>query len=148
LRPAFGASGPVRTRPPAAAAVRPARWPDDRDLVDAASRAVRGAAHGSDIDIQLEQGRDLLVHEGGGFLTRTDGRVHMLAAGDERVARELLQTSLHDSETADVDFLDALQDWAIDVVLEAGLELSFHGSTCVRGDVGPMRPYVPSGAYL
>jgi hypothetical protein len=22
------------------------------------------------------------------------------------------------------------------------------GATCVRGEVGPMRPYVPSGAYL
>jgi hypothetical protein len=47
-----------------------------------------------------------------------------------------------------VDFLDAQQDWAIDVVLEAGLKLVPAGAICVRGDVGPMRPYIPSGAYL
>jgi GNAT superfamily N-acetyltransferase len=148
LLPAYGASGRVHTPPPAASGVRLARWPEDRDLVDSASRAVRGAAHGPDIDIQLEQGRELLVHDGGGFLTRTGTRVHMLAAGDERAARELLETALHDAESAEVDFLDAAQDWAIDTVLQAGLELSFYGSTCVRGDVGPLRPYVPSGAYL
>jgi len=36
----------------------------------------------------------------------------------------------------------------MDVVLEAGLQLRPSGGTFVRGDVGPMRPYLPSGAYL
>jgi GNAT superfamily N-acetyltransferase len=148
LRPVFDAAGTVRTPPKASPHVRAARWPQDRELVDAASRAARGAAHGSDIDIQLEQGRELLVHDDGGYVFRVPGRVPLLAASDPRVARELLETVLSDSETLSVDFLDARQDWAIDTVLEAGLELKPSGATCVRGHVGPMRPYVPSGAYL
>jgi hypothetical protein len=76
-----------------------------------------------------------------------DGRLTLLAATDDRVARELLETVLSTTE-ATVDFLDAKQDWAVDVILAAGMRLSPSGATCVRGAVGPMRPYIPSGAYL
>jgi hypothetical protein len=148
LRPAYDASGEVRARPPAAPSVRPVRWPQDRDLIDAASRHARGAAHGPDIDAMIEHGRTVLVHDGGGFAVTQPEKVSLLAATDVRVARELLQTALHDRETANVDFLDERQDWAIDIVLEAGLKLVPSGGTCVRGDPGPMRPYLPSGAYL
>jgi hypothetical protein len=147
LRPVFDAKGPVRTRPRPAPSVREARWPADRDLVDATSRAVRGAAHGADIDFMLANGRRLLVHDGGGFAVFMDGRLTLLAATDDRVARELLETVLSTTEPT-VDFLDAKQDWAIDVILAAGMRLSPSGATCVRGAVGPMRPYIPSGAYL
>src|SRR4051794_17412547 len=67
LRPAFDAKGSVPRPPRAAPAVREARWPADRGLVDATSRAVRGAAHGRDIDFLLANGRRLTVHDGGGF---------------------------------------------------------------------------------
>ena len=134
-------------RPPPAPGVREARWPADRDLVDATSRAVRGAAHGHDIDFMLAHGRRLLVHDGGGFAVYFQERLMLLAATDERVAAELLETVLSDAEPA-VEFLDAQQDWAMDVVLAAGLTLTPSGATCVRGAVGPMRPYIPSGAYL
>jgi hypothetical protein len=33
-------------------------------------------------------------------------------------------------------------------VLDAGLSLTNDGAVFVRGDVGPFRPYLPSGAYL
>ena len=33
-------------------------------------------------------------------------------------------------------------------VLDAGLPLRNDGAVFVRGDVGPLRPYIPSGAYL
>ncbi len=148
LRPVFDASGTVRTRPPADPAVREARWPADRDLVDGVSRDVRGAAHGPDIDAMLRQNRRLLVHDGGGFTMVDDTKVFVVAARDDRVAAALLRTALSDMATAKVDFLDALQDWAIDITLGAGLELVPAGATCVRGAVGPMRPYIPSGAYL
>ncbi len=149
LLPAFDVRGAVRNPPPASAAVREGRWPTDRDLTDAVGRAVRGAAHGNDLEPYLVSGLRLRVHDDGGFAIHApDGRVRMLAATDERVARTLLETILHDLPTAEIDFIDARQDWAIDVVLEAGLRLIPEGATCVRGELGPMRPYLPSGAYL
>jgi hypothetical protein len=33
-------------------------------------------------------------------------------------------------------------------VLEAGLSLSPAGPICVRGDLGPLTPYLPSGPFL
>ena len=149
LRPAFDADGEVRKAPAPDPAVREARWPADRDLVDATSRHVRGAAHGSDIDTMIAQRRRLLVHDDGGFaFVGAPGKVFTVAAQDDRVAGALLRTAIHDQPSATVDFIDALQDWAIDVVLEAGLKVVPAGAICVRGAVGPMRPYIPTGAYL
>ena len=147
LRPSLDVKGPVRTTPRAAAGVREARWPADRDLVDATSRAVRGAAHGTDIDMMISNGRRLLVHDGGGFAVCAPNRVQLLAATDDRVATELLETALTEEDRT-VDFLDAQQDWAIDVVLRAGMKVVPSGAVCVRGEPGPLRPYIPSGAYL
>lgn len=149
LRPTFDARGSVTNPPAADPAVREGRWPEDRALLDEISRSVRGAAHGRDLEPYLASGLRLRVHDGGGFAVHAvDGRLRLLAATDDRVARALLETALHDVPTAEVDFLDARQDWAIDVVLTAGLRLTPKGATCVRGEVGPMRPYIPSGAYL
>jgi hypothetical protein len=50
--------------------------------------------------------------------------------------------------TLTVDFLTAGQDWAIRACLDAGLALSPDGPLFAGGDVGPLRPYIPSGAYL
>jgi hypothetical protein len=47
-----------------------------------------------------------------------------------------------------VDFLTAGQDWAVRACLDAGLALSPDGPFFTGGDLGPLRPYVPSGAYL
>jgi GNAT superfamily N-acetyltransferase len=148
LRPAFDADGPVRHRPALPATVREGRWPADRALVDELSRAQRGAAHSPDTDALLAAGCRLLVHDDGGYVFAAGGRAVLLAARGERVARALLEAVLHDAETGTVWFLDGEQQWAIDVVLAAGLSLRPAGATCVRGDVGPMRPYLPSGAYL
>ena len=148
LRPSFDVRGKIRARPARDPAVREGRWPADRELVDATSRFVRTAAHGSDIDALLAAGRMLLVHDDGGFAFVGREKVSVVAAQDERVARLLLEAALAESEQASVEFVDALQDWALDVCLTAGLKLGPYGAVCVRGDVGPMRPYVPSGAYL
>jgi hypothetical protein len=47
-----------------------------------------------------------------------------------------------------VDFLTAGHDWAVRACLDAGLALSPDGPLFTGGDLGPMRPYIPSGAYL
>ncbi len=151
LRPAMEALGPVKGRPPAPPRVRAGRWPADRELVDAAGRAVRGAGHGSDAEAWLASGQELLIHDDGGFAVLRGSTVRCLAATDERVARELLQAALHAvpaGADARVSFIDGRQDWAFDEVLAAGLILRPAGAIAVRGDVGPLHPYIPSGAYL
>jgi hypothetical protein len=50
---------------------------------------------------------------------------------------------------ANVQFITAGQQWAVEVCVEARLELEADcGCVFTRGEVGPLRPYLPSGAYL
>jgi GNAT superfamily N-acetyltransferase len=152
LRPLMAAAGMVdRAR-------LPARHPDVRhgtgdDLAatEEVSREVRGATHAPDIPEALAQGASLLVLGDRGFAVHADGSPMLLAARDEETASALLWAALAEAPpgaTVQCDFISAGQDWAIDVLLEAGLALSPDGPLFVRGDVGPLRPYLPSGAYL
>jgi hypothetical protein len=45
-------------------------------------------------------------------------------------------------------FMTAEQQWAIRVALDARLPLSPDGPVCVKGKLGPLVPFLPSGAYL
>jgi GNAT superfamily N-acetyltransferase len=149
LRPVVDASGPVTNRPARPPAVRPIRWPDDTPVIDAASRFVRGATHAADVPNYLAAGCEVLVHERGGWTAHDRGRLRVLAAHDEAAAADLLRAVLAAATgEAGVDFIDAANDWAVRVVLEAGLRLRPSGATMVRGEVGPLAPYLPSGAYL
>ena len=52
-------------------------------------------------------------------------------------------------QRAVVEWITSAQGWAVDVCVEAGLELrTGAGAVFLGGDVGPFRPYLPSGAYL
>jgi GNAT superfamily N-acetyltransferase len=151
LRPAMDARGTVTDRPAAPQGVRPGRWPEDRPLLDRVSRAVRNAAHGDDVGAYLAGGSQLLVHEAGGFAVARGGSLRLLAAEDPDVAADVLRAVLRMAPAGDevaVEFLTAGQDWAVGVVLEAGLQLHPGGAVFTRGDVGPMHPYLPSGSYL
>jgi GNAT superfamily N-acetyltransferase len=124
--------------------------PADLALTEAVDRAVRGAAHGSDIETLLADSRMLVVEDRGYALARSD-HLAVLAATDEDAARDLLRAVLAtapDGEAVRVEYITAAQSWAVDVILEAGLELEVHNALFLRGDVGPFRPYLPSGAYL
>jgi hypothetical protein len=75
----------------------------------------------------------------------------MLAASDDEAAAALLRTALARSPatgTAEVEYITAAQQWAIDVALATELTLEPHAAVFLRGDVGPFRPYLPGGAYL
>ena len=152
LRPAVAAAGIVERAalPPRHPAIRAATG-DDLDLTEPVSRAVRGATHASDIPTALAGGAELLVLGDRGFVVHCEGTPRLLAALDEEAAQALLGAALAASSpgaTVQVDFISARQDWAVAVALEAGLALSPDGPIFVRGDVGPLRPYLPSGAYL
>jgi len=152
LRPAVAAAGIVdRTAlPPPHPEIRDATG-DDLAATEPVSRAVRGATHAPDIPNAIARGDTLLVLADRGFVLHRDGGVRLLAATDEEAATALLWAALAAAPpgtSVDVDFLTAGQDWAVRVCLDAGLALSPDGPLFVRGEVGPLRPYIPSGAYL
>ena len=152
LRPALRAAGPVdRSGLPAGTGVREGDWDRDAELVDALVTAQRGASLRPEVPLLLRYGVRPLLVEGpsgrGCALLREDG-VMLLAADDRDVAVRLLRAGLAEGPAdAEVEWLTAEQDWAVDVVLEAGLPLLPGGALAVRGSAGPMAPYLPSGAY-
>lgn len=153
LRPAVGLSGAWdHTRLPDGLRCRPGDVDADRATIDAASRHVRGAAHARDLPIMLAvPGVVLLVVEDDGFAVVRDGSPWLLAARTEAAAEDLLWGALASGPrggSVHYDFVTAENQWAVRVGLEAGLALSPDGPVFVRGDLGPLTPYLPSGAYL
>jgi len=146
LHPTVRATGSPRgvTADPA---VRPFR-PEDHGMAAAVDRAVRGAAHGSDLDALMAAGTELLALPGRGYVAHRDGAVKLLAAADEAAAAALLRTVLATAGTAEVEWITARQQWAVDVALAAHLELEPQSAVFLRGEVGPFTPYLPGGAYL
>jgi GNAT superfamily N-acetyltransferase len=121
-------------------------------VADAIGRAVRGAGHGVDLAVALEDpGAKLLLAGDRAFAWVRDARVMLVAGLDDAAATRVLGAALAATPpgaTVSVDFLSAGQDWAVRACLDAGLALSPDGPMFTAGDLGPLRPYVPSGAYL
>ncbi|MDP9385541.1 MAG: GNAT family N-acetyltransferase, partial [Actinomycetota bacterium] len=113
---------------------------------------VRGAAHGADLEVMLRHGAAMLVAPGRGYALVSGGAVRLVAAHDEPAAADLLRAAIAttpEGGRADVMWISSAQQrWALPVVLEAGLELRPGGAVFLRGEVGPFRPYLPTGAYL
>jgi GNAT superfamily N-acetyltransferase len=148
MHPAAIASGTPRDVEPDPA-VEPFDAARDGAMADAIGRAVRGAAHGADLTALRDGGAELLALPGRGFAAHRAGAVKLLAAADEAAAAALLRTLLARAPgKAEVSWLTGAQRWAVDVVVEARLELELWGAVFLRGEVGPFAPYLPSGAYL
>jgi GNAT superfamily N-acetyltransferase len=150
LRPAVSLSGLVRNVPAAPPAVREG---DEADLawIDDVARAIRGAGYDRDLAVMLAHGARLSCVPYRGFLIARGSEVAAAMALDDEAAGWLLQAHLAGvpaGETAMLLFLTAGQDWAIRIGLEAGLVLSPDGPVFTRGDLGPLRPWIPTGAYL
>lgn len=158
----YAATGiPVRPCLAAAGIVDQARMPDldgaeeagaaGIAVADAIGREIRGAGHGRDLAVPLRFGARLFVVADRAFSVVRGGHVVLLAARDEAAARTALWAALHSAgpgATSGVDFLTAGQDWAVAVALQAGLQLSPDGPVFAGGELGPLAPYVPSGAFL
>lgn len=154
LHPTLSASGPVRRGSiPAGLAVRDGAQ-RDLELAAEVDRAVRGAAHGPDLERMLQTGCRLLVAErpsGRGYAAEWNGSPAVLAATEPGTARDLLWACLERTPPgvgAEVDWITGRQNWAVSVSLDAGLSLSPAGPICTRGDLGPLTPYLPSGPFL
>jgi GNAT superfamily N-acetyltransferase len=155
LRPCVAAAGIVDpARLDAAAALDGIRdaGPDGIAVADAIGRAVRGAGHGRDLEATLDDpDTHLLLAEDRAFAVVRGERVMLVAGRDEDAATRALNAAFATAPsgaTVSLDFLTAGQDWAVRACLDAGLELSPDGPFFTGGDVGPLRPYIPSGAYL
>lgn len=122
---------------------------DDLAHVGAIGRRLRGAAHGPDVEFLLAEGAQLLVAEDG-FALFGAVRPILLAATHEDTARALLRAgfaSMPDGSTVDAIWITGQQQWAIRLCVELGLELHPAGAVMVRGEPGPLAPYLPSGAF-
>ena len=152
LRPCVASAGiPDRTRLAPDEGVRDA-GADGIPVADAIGRAVRGAGHGPDLPVALQDpGSRLLLVEDRAFALVRETRVSLVAGLDDGAATRALTAALGampPGASVTVDFLTAGQDWAVRTCLDAGLALSPDGPFFTGGELGPLRPYVPSGAYL
>jgi GNAT superfamily N-acetyltransferase len=121
------------------------------DIVTAIDRKVRGSARTVDVISMLTQpGSRLLLHDDQGYAVAADDRVITLGARHEESATLVLRAMLAEAEAGEpveINWLTAAQQWAIRVVVQAGVELRPYGPVMVRGMDGPPSPYIPSGGY-
>ena len=153
LQPTLMASGKVnRESLPAGLKARDGT-DADLDLAARVDRTVRGSPHGPDLEFMLRTGSRLLVvegPEGSGYAVVGEGSPDLLAATTPETATDLLWSCLaeRDGSAVEVHWITSIQNWALPVVLRAGLSLSPAGPICVRGELGPLTPYLPSGPFL
>ena len=153
LHPTFTAKGKVRHENiPDTPNVREG-GKDDLDLAADVDRQLRGAAHGVDLEFMLTRTKILVADgaRGRGYVVVQEDGVCLLGATDRETASELLWASLamiSPGGEIEVRWITASQDWAVRVVLDAGLDLHPDGPICVKGNPGPLTPYLPSGPFL
>ena len=156
LHPVVAAWGAMRPgsieRPSEVARLEPEQV-TERELavVTAVDRKVRGSARTVDVAAMLQQpGTRLLLHADQGYAVTMDDRVVTLGARQPESATLVLRAMLAEApvgETIEVNWLTSAQQWAIRVVVEAGIELLPFGPVMVRGMDGPPSPYIPSGGF-
>jgi len=129
---------------------RPGDPDADAATIDLASRHVRGASHRRDLPAMLGAS-ELLVLEGEGFAVHRQGKVALLAATSDEAARDLAWSCLAGAPrggTVEIEFLTAGNDWAVRDRPARRPTSTPEGPIFVRGELGTLRPFVPSGAYL
>ena len=152
LRPTTSANGIVDRSllPPGLQA----RASEDFEATVPISRAVRGGAYDpADLAVVAQRpDSGLLLMEGRGFALHRDGPTPMmLCATDEEAATDLLLSCMAAGPrgaTIAIDQITAGQDWAIRAALGVRLPLSADGPVFTRGELGPLRPWLPSGVLL
>ncbi len=127
------------------------RGSGDLEALESISRDIRGAPHTSELELAMRSGARLLRFGDRGFALAQPGMgPWLLVARDEEAAVALLWSTLDlvgDTERIGIRWITSGQDWAVDVVVRAGLRLTANGALCVNGQPGPLRPFIPSGAF-
>lgn len=151
LRPSVSLGGMLdRTRIPVERLARPST---DVEAMGPLGRAVRGAGYApQDLQLVLDRpGAGAFLVEGRGFALHVEGSPTLLVADGGGVAQDLLWACFAEAApgaSLDVDFITAGNDWAVEAGLEAGLALTPQGPLFTRGELGPLRAYLPSGSLL
>jgi hypothetical protein len=138
---------PDRSRIPVVEHVREGSA-SDIDLMDSVDRQTRGAAHGPDHELLLRQFR-LVVSETSSAqgYAYVGGGTALLAATDRRTASRLLWEAIASTDEVTVGHITAENAWAVDVGMEARLELHQEGYQALR-NMRPPKPYLPHGALM
>ena len=125
----------------------------DRDLLDSIDRHARGAAHGRDHELLANEMRLIVTDRptGSGYAYVTDtGSPLLLAATSRRAATALLWEALAASDPdqpVTVPHVSPANDWAVDLAIEARLEIHSRGFLALRHMKEPM-PYLPHPSLL
>jgi len=120
----------------------------DLDWMDSVDRRTRGAAHGVDHRVLMQQFR-LVVSETStsqGYAYLDDG-VALLAATDRRTASRLMWEAIASSDDVLIGHITPENSWAVDIGLAARLELHQEGYQALRG-MRPPTPYLPHGSLM
>jgi ribosomal protein S18 acetylase RimI-like enzyme len=151
LLPTFEAEGELNRRAlPGADSAVVEVGEDDLHLLEPISRAVRGAAHTPELGFVLRSGARIARIRTTGFAVSIPGRVWLVASRDEETARALLWDGLEHAAgdgSVGVRWITGAQQWALGVVLDAGLRLTAYGALAVRGMPGPLAPFLPSPPF-
>ncbi|WP_327356665.1 GNAT family N-acetyltransferase [Streptomyces sp. NBC_01304] len=128
--------------------------PEHRELMDGVDRLKRGGAHGPDHDELLRRAGLLVADDEAGsgycYFDRADGKVLTVVATTEQVGARLLTSALlrlDAGTTVTVANVTAEQEWAVDVLFAARLEVTAGAYVCLRG-MRPPTAFVPSGMFL
>ena len=125
----------------------------DRDLLDSVDRHARGAAHGPDHALLADEMRLIVTDRptGSGYAYVTDaGAPLLLAATSRRAATVLMWEALAASDPdqpVGIPHVSPANDWAVDLAMEARLEIHSRGFLALRQMKEPM-PYLPHPSLL
>jgi ribosomal protein S18 acetylase RimI-like enzyme len=122
------------------------REDDDLESLAALARAIRGAPYTSELRYAFGMGARLWRLADRGFAVVDEiGSLWLLVASDEEAATALLWHALAMAEgPTRVRWITSAQQWAIDAVVRARLQVTAYGALCVRGTPGTLQPFVPS----
>jgi len=151
LQPTLRADGEVdrRALPRARSEIREHGDADDLESLAVLARGIRGAPYTGELRFALGRGARLLRLRDRGFaVAGEDGSLWLLVASDEEAATALLWHALAMAEGATgVRWITGAQQWAIDALVQARLQLTAHGALCVRGTPGTLQPFLPSAPF-
>jgi hypothetical protein len=112
---------------------------------------VRGAGRTVDLEALLAEPDTRLYVTERGYAIAGDDRVLVLAAEQEDEASALLWRVLADGPAggeSEVEWISGDQQWAVRIVLAAGLGPAAGEPYFTRGRLGPLRPWLPHAALL
>jgi len=148
LQPTLRADGEVdrRALPRTPSGIRE---DDDLESLAALAREIRGAPYTGELRYALERGARLLRLDARGFaVVDRGGSLWLLVASDEEAATALIWHALAMAEgPTQVRWITGAQQWAIDALVRARLQITAYGALCVRGTPGTLQPFVPSGPF-